>query len=502
MTQLPAQFDSGTAAPGSVEVPVLVTPVGPVASPEDSHHRETEAELVAPWAVLRESPPWLLSAVIHMMIVILLGLLLVQTEGGDSYTLEVSLDENLDGLDLETSDPLDLPDELLDEVTIASEAVPEISEPIEMPEVVPVTPNVAALSTQNIAYSIDSALIGRDAARRGEMAPGTGWTGETEDAVLEGLRWLARNQNKRGFWSLRGPFRDGCTSNENMEAATAMALLAFQGRGHTHQSPPDDPFGENVKRGWRWLLKQQHSDGHFYSSTAGDGRLYTHAMCTIALCELYGMTRDSEFRRPAQKAIDYCVEIQTKEGGWRYDPGRGNDLSVTGWFAMALQSARMAGLEVPSPTLDRLSKYLDSVQKEYGSQYAYQANAGAKLSMTAEGLLCRQYLGWERNDQRLLDGTGLLIQNLPTWDDQNVYYWYYATQVCHHMGGKEWETWNNEMRVLLPKHQHKSGRERGSWDPSGDRWGQMAGRLYTTCLSIYILEVYYRHLPIYGAELQ
>jgi hypothetical protein len=29
----------------------------------------------------------------------------------------------------------------------------------------------------------------------------------------------------------------------------------------------------------------------------------------------------------------------------------------------------------------------------------------------------------------------------------------------------------------------------------------MAGRLYTTCLSTYMLEVYYRHLPLYGAEL-
>src|SRR5690606_8803551 len=124
---------------------------------------------------------------------------------------------------------------------------------------------------------------------------------------------------------------------------------------------------------------------------------------------------------------------------WRYDPGTGSDLSVTGWFAMALQSARMAGLEVPSSAFDRLSKYLDSVQKEYGSQYSYRPNEGAKLSMTAEGLLCRQYLGWERDDQRLLDGTGLLVKNLPDWEDQNVYYWYYATQVCHHMGGELWE---------------------------------------------------------------
>ena len=40
----------------------------------------------------------------------------------------------------------------------------------------------------------------------------------------------------------------------------------------------------------------------------------------------------------------------------------------------------------------------------------------------------------------------------------------------------------------------------GSWDPNfpvADLWGQRAGRLYTTSLSILTLEVYYRYLPLY-----
>jgi hypothetical protein len=171
---------------------------------------------------------------------------------------------------------------------------------------------------------------------------------------------------------------------------------------------------------------------------------------------------------------------------------------VTGWFAMALQSARMAGLEVPSETLEKLSLYLDSVQSEYGAKYAYRPSEGPKPSMTAEGLLCRQYLGWRRNDDRLLAGADYLLEHLPDWEEgPNVYYWYYATQFCHHMEGKIWQTWNLAMRTTLPAAQEKSGRERGSWDPRTDMWGTQGGRLYVTCLSIYILEVYYRHLPIY-----
>ncbi len=53
------------------------------------------------------------------------------------------------------------------------------------------------------------------------------------------------------------------------------------------------------------------------------------------------------------------------------------------------------------------------------------------------------------------------------------------------------------MRQVLPENQTKSGPERGSWTPLGDEWGAAGGRLYVTCLSLYMLEVYYRHLPIY-----
>ena len=38
----------------------------------------------------------------------------------------------------------------------------------------------------------------------------------------------------------------------------------------------------------------------------------------------------------------------------------------------------------------------------------------------------------------------------------------------------------------------------GPHPPDADQWGGQAGRLYVTCLSTYMLEVYYRHLPLYA----
>jgi hypothetical protein len=330
-----------------------------------------------------------------------------------------------------------------------------------------------------------------------------GGTSATESAVSEALRWLARNQGSKGLWSLTGKYADGANA-ENPDAATAMALLAFQGAGYTPMSDRKEPFTSVVSKGWKALLKRQNKDGSFFQEGSGNSRLYTHALCTIALCELYGMTKDTEYRDAAQKAIDYCVKVQSAEGGWRYQPGFDSDLSVTGWFVMALQSARMAGLQVENPTLDRIGGFLDTVSLDGGAQYSYVPQQGKKISMTAEGLLCRQYLGWLQDDDRLQRGVRVILRDLPSADEgrTHVYYWYYAAQVCHHMEGPAWREWNGAMREVLPALQVREGKERGSWDPTMDDTTGVAGggRLFVTCLATYCLEVYYRHLPIYKLE--
>ena len=54
------------------------------------------------------------------------------------------------------------------------------------------------------------------------------------------------------------------------------------------------------------------------------------------------------------------------------------------------------------------------------------------------------------------------------------------------------------MKEVLPKEQIQKGPEAGSWDPALDKWGHIGGRLFMTCFCTSMLEVYYRHLPLYG----
>jgi hypothetical protein len=479
------------------------------ALPEDDAPGDLLGKLIS------STPPWFISLIFHFSLMILLGLtvfganMVMEKE----IAIEVDLskpDENAiyaETLGEQLTDPTqkisqDGPAPAKDAVAaLAPSDLPEVEHPLMGPPVLEPSPNGTLPVGTMPAPVIALEFSGREEGFKKTLLKAYGGTVLTEESVKLGLAWLARQQRSRGQWSLRGPYKNG-SMVENEEAATAMALIAFQGAGYTTAGNKNDPHTRVVTRGWKWLLERQQADGHFFANmTSEQHQLYTHALCTIALCELYGMTHDETYLEPAQKAVDYCVKIQAPEGGWRYQPGVDSDMSVTGWFAMALQSARMAGIEVPSPVFDKISKFLDTVARDEGARYAYQFNAGATKPLTAEGLLCRQYLGWAREDQRLNTGVDYLIANLPDWNDRNVYYWYYGTQVCHHMEGKQWRAWNEVMRQLLPQHQEKTGPERGSWEPTGDRWGTTAGRLYVTCLSLYTLEVYYRHLPIYQVGL-
>ncbi|WP_246106076.1 prenyltransferase/squalene oxidase repeat-containing protein [Rosistilla ulvae] len=450
--------------------------------------------------VEKSAPAWLISLVVHLVVLLLLALLTFPgTSGVGRLMIELGISEKEEEVDLAMFelDSSEAPEmlEATEMSELADVQVDDSFSPMEMSDlIVPVE-----MGSMQAEFKVSSALAGRSGGMKQALLATYGGTQATQDAVKLGLEWLKRNQQRGGFWSLSGRYSDG-SSTENKPAATAMALLALQGDGNTHLS---GEYKDQVAGGIKWLVGHQDREGSFVtkSQVPSHQALYAQGQCMIAICELYAMSKDSWLREPAQRAVNYAVEIQSKEGGWRYYPRRESDTSVTGWFLMGLKSAQMAGLEVPGSAFANIGYYLDTVAHYDGSAYSYQPNSAPSPAMTAEGLLCRQYLGWQEDHPALKEAVLTIDAKYPfVLDDRDFYYWYYATQVLHHYGGQPWRNWNGVMREALPKAQVQSGREAGSWAPQGSRWGSTGGRLYTTCLSLFCLEVYYRHMPLYKNE--
>jgi hypothetical protein len=338
---------------------------------------------------------------------------------------------------------------------------------------------------------------GRSGAAKRMLLKKGGGNEQSEAAVAAGLAWLARHQNQDGSWSASALNKvKNCSCGDPGHAdpmyGTAIALLPFLGAGHTHKA--NGPYAKQVERALKWMITRQNADGSFSANG------YIQGMAVIAICEAYGMTKDPMLKGPAQRALKAEIDWQGPDGGFRYGPKQNGDTSVSSWHIQALQTAKLAGLDVPKATSNGIISFLDKVGTPDGGGYGYTGPAQSPR-LTAVGGLGRLYQGWGLRHP----GLQRIVQNLrklmPAQGYNDMYYYYYATQVMHHVGGEAWDQWNPRMRDLLLSSQDKGvdpnkADQKGSWSPGGFAFADQFGRLGQTCLCLLTLEVYYRHLPL------
>lgn len=372
--------------------------------------------------------------------------------------------------------------------------------------------NAATASKSTTKKGLEAAEVvhtdhfaGRSPAAKQALLKRMGGTDASEAAVARGLVWLKNHQLPDGSWNFYHLHHPRCDCSmpgrleNNPNAATAMALLAFLGAGHTHET---GDYQTEVQQGLDFLVVNGmpvEKGICFYGQLTGPQTYYTHGLVTIALGEAFAMTSDARLRPVVTGAVDYLAATQESGGGWRYYPGQPGDTSVVAWQLMALKSAQFSRINVPQKVLTGVDRFMRSVSSMRGSQYSYTPDRkeSPTMSMTAAGLLCRMYLDWTDKNGGMRAGIRILDEHGP--EPEGMYYNYYATQVMHHWGGPEWDRWNKVMREHLINTQIQFGHATGSWDVA-DRHGNMGGRLYMTTLALLTLEVYYRHLPLYQKD--
>ena len=345
----------------------------------------------------------------------------------------------------------------------------------------------------------------RGSSQRLLVAQSRGGSIETEKAVQDGLRWLAKNQQADGRWDPRltgggierselGQDRKGAGSRAD-NGITGLALLAFLADGNTHL---EGPYRENVARGIQFLISTQLSDGFVGGQSQAFERMYCHGMAMLAISEALALTGDSQLVSAVRRAVEYSVRAQhPTDGGWRYYPGDTGDMSQFGWQVLSIHSAGLGGVHVPKSTVDGMHRFLHaSTRGASRGLGCYRPGERHSPTMTAEALTCRYLLEDNVSRDTIDEATRFVIQNLPDNDEVNYYYWYYGTISMFHTGGPAWEKWNAQLQSVLLHRQVAYGADSGSW-PADGLWSGYGGRVYSTAMATLCLEVYYRYLPVY-----
>jgi hypothetical protein len=342
-------------------------------------------------------------------------------------------------------------------------------------------------------------------------------------AVTEGLKFLAREQRAEGCWPVNiSPHTWNQWNTKEFQwgqvGVTSLCLLAFLGEGESW-IPTDaqkNQYSGNVVRAVRWLLSQQDKQTGSFGPVQGDANhfMYNHGMATLAMAEAAGMSGDPALQESAQKAVDFIVSGQAKDGGWNYFNRKegDSDSSVSAWQVQALHAAREAGLKVPEQTLkNALEMYRKATVLERGEPrviYSLKNDDRVnRVSLWGLALMIRQLLGEDTraNDLKTIANKlqYLVPQVKKSWgaawkpdsdridDDARAkfdpYAIYFATYGMFFAGAKDWDVWGDGIRKAVPEMQDSDG----CWRLN-DTFTKQAGFCYSTALSILTLQVYYR----------
>ena len=214
-------------------------------------------------------------------------------------------------------------------------------------------------------------------ARRGDVPEGTAEmiTPETDEAIQNGLAWLARTQNGDGSFG-SGMYRGNI-------AVTSVAGLAFMASG---SSPGRGPYGSQIDKALVYVMENTSPSGFIaVVSASTHGPMYSHGFGTLFLAEAYGMTHRPEIREKLQKAVRVIIDSQNNEGGWRYQPvKRDADISVTICQINALRGGPERGVVCPEGYGRRLHPICEAIA-ESGRWFSIHASGWDKQRVSAIG---------------------------------------------------------------------------------------------------------------------
>ena len=251
---------------------------------------------------------------------------------------------------------------------------------------------------------------------------------EVEDAIEKAQAHIAKQQRRDGSWGNHG--------------ANGMAIVALMVNGNT---PGKGRYGDHISKGVEYILNTQRQSGVLIS-LGGKNGMYEHALATLALAEVYGMTHNPEVRDGLIRAVDLIVRCQHHTGGWRYPPRPvKGDLSVSVMQIMALRAAAELGIFVPDDTIKHAIRFIKRCWHEKSAGFGYRGSAETNLNRAGAGVVCLQSVGLYDDPMVGKAAKTILTKGVGAAKSGNAHshgsvrYWYghyYASVALYHYGGE------------------------------------------------------------------
>ena len=307
-------------------------------------------------------------------------------------------------------------------------------------------------------------------------------------SAQRGLDWLVGEQHRQGYWEAnQGQYR---------VAMTALCGNAMLCEGSTTTR---GKYAKSISAAVDYLVETAQPNGligykHDYHYT------YGHGFSMLFLSQVFGEEEDARRREKLKevltKAVQFCGEAQTPDGGWGYVSAKdGNNFdegSTCVTQVQGLRACRNAGIPVPKEVIDRAVEYIRKcMAPDGGVQYSIRGG-GSRPPISAAAIACLFNSGEYDNDtaQKLLkycekniNGGANQAQMFGHWHYTHLYY----AQVQYRLGEKDWEKYFPPINKQIMSQQSANG----SWKEGH------VGPIYTTAINATILLVDNGFLPIY-----
>jgi hypothetical protein len=385
------------------------------------------------------------------------------------------------------------------------------------------TMSVREVGAQQADAEERAARVGAPRGRAGNEATSVLTPDEwrrVDAAVERALRWLAALQQEEGSFP---------TLDTGQPGVTCLCAMAFISHGHV---PGETEQGRRLKRATDYILSCQKPNG-LVTLLGPDGpkitrdlhheigtcAAYNHAISSLTLSELYGMSdvkRAARIETAIKKALAATLEMQRwpkdykmERGGWRYIDDDGtfdSDFSITGWSLMFLRSARNAGFEVSQQPIDEAVAYVRRCfEPEYGAfEYTNVGGDHRSRGMAGAGILALAHAGFHNSREARASGDWILQHGFDEYNQLLMFdqgrphdrYHYAAFNCCqgmYQLGGRHWaQFFPRVVKTLLANQQPD-----GSW-PADTHWhDSQFGTAYTTALVVMTLGAPNQLLPIF-----